>query len=115
MRRLFGLAFGSRANRWLLVLTAVAMCLLTIASQLELFALGVIMKKGPDFFELFSPTLQPSDSITVEELQSRWNELDPSHTGVVTKREATQFLSQHARNNFLDKVMSRLNRIFPVQ
>lgn len=49
MKRLFQLAFGNRSNRWLLLLTAVAMCLLTCASQLEIFALGVIAHKGAEF------------------------------------------------------------------
>lgn len=46
MRRLLRLAFQTGARRWLLSLSIAAMLLLTVASQLEIFTLGVITKKG---------------------------------------------------------------------
>ena len=55
MKELFKAAFGKHRHTFLLSMTIVAMCLLTFASQLEILALGIITKKGPDFFELFAP------------------------------------------------------------
>lgn len=119
MRHLFRLAFGSRPNRWLLLLTATAMCLMIFASQLEIFALGVIARKGPDFFELFAPVkegaFRSSDTVTREDLEKRWSELDTHSKGMVTKREAMEFLSLYKRADFLDQAMHRLNQIFPVR
>lgn len=44
MKRLFAIAFKNPLHRWLVALIVVAMCLLTVASQLEIFTLGVITK-----------------------------------------------------------------------
>ena len=52
---LFKTALLGRLHRYLIGLTIVFMILLTFASQLEIMALGIITKKGPGFFELFSP------------------------------------------------------------
>lgn len=48
MRLLFNLAFRNMKHRWLIGITILSMCLLTFASQLEMVALGIIAKIGPD-------------------------------------------------------------------
>jgi ABC-type multidrug transport system fused ATPase/permease subunit len=50
MRKLFNLAFHNKNNRGLAFLTILTMCLLTVASYLEILSLGVITKKGQDAF-----------------------------------------------------------------
>ena len=55
MKKLLQTALSERVNRRILVFIVFLMCLLTMASQLEIFALGMITKKGPNFFELFAP------------------------------------------------------------
>lgn len=118
MKRLFHIALSGNRNRWLLVLTALAMCFMIVASQLELFTLGVIARKGPDFFELFAPVkdgaFQAADAISYDELERRWRELDARARGKVTKQDAMEFLASHKRQDFLDNAMNRLNKIFPV-
>lgn len=118
MKKLFYTAFHNHKHRFLLILTVVAMCLLTLASQLEIFALGVITKKGPDFFELFAPIesgeLTRTDKVTKEELEQRWTMMDPQRKGIVTKSEATQFLKQWGKQDFIATVTTKLNALFPL-
>ena len=66
MRKLFRLGASCLANRWLLVVTAIAMCFLTVASLLELFALGVILRKGA-----------PSSDSLIDKVTDQLNRLFP--------------------------------------
>lgn len=118
MRRLFQIAFRNRKQRWLLVLTIVAMCFLTFASQLEIFTLGVITKKGPEFFELFAPieddTLVKTDKITFQQMEERFHQIDTAHQGSITKSEASHFYSQWRHRDFIEKAMNYLDSYFDV-
>ena len=49
MKRLFLIAFKQKKYQLRIIITVVAMLLLTLASQLEIFTLGVITKKAPNF------------------------------------------------------------------
>lgn len=51
MKRLFLAAFRSHKNRILVLVTVGMMCLLTFASQLEIFSLGVLTNQGSDLGE----------------------------------------------------------------
>lgn len=94
----------------MIAVTLVAMCLLTFASQLEIFTLGVITKKGPEFFELFAPIkdgqLQRTNSITLEQVDARFNEIDTSGSGVVTQEDASQFFARWRHRDFIETVMN---------
>ena len=72
MRRLFQTASLSRKHRLLWCLTIIAMILLTFASQLEIVALGIITRKGPDFFELFAPV---EDGKLQKNQEVDWNDV----------------------------------------
>ncbi len=119
MKLLFGIAFKNHKHRWLLGITIVAMCLLTFATQLEIFAFGVITKKGPDFFELFAPikegSLKKSDLVYRDSLDPRWEEIDKDNKGVISKAEASQFLVQWKPKNFIDQALTTLNEIIPIE
>lgn len=119
MKRLFQIAFGKQKHRFLIGLTLVAMCLLTIASQLEIFTLGVITKKGPEFFELFAPVqdgeLIRTDIVTHEQMEARFKEMDIQHTGVVSKAEATKFYQQWRHHDFIESGMTYLDSFFNVK
>src|ERR1700722_20314586 len=96
MRLLFRIAFKNHKHKILLLLTVVAMCMLTLATQLEIFSLGVITKKGPDFFELFAPfkdgKLERTDIVNKDIVNERWDEVDTDHKGYITKAEASAYL-----------------------
>lgn len=118
MRRLFRIAFQHRKHRFLIFLTLIAMCFLTVASQLEIFTLGVITKKGPEFFELFAPiedgNLKRTNRITHEEMEQRFQVMDTASNGVVTQEEASRFFAKWRHKDFIETAMSFVDGIFDV-
>lgn len=118
MKLLFRTAFQNRKLRVMLVLTIVAMCLLTFASQLEIFALGVITKKGPDFFELFAPIkdggLERVAEITKQQVDTRWADVTGALDLPITKENAAAFLNKQEKRNLLDTALTWLNSIVPI-
>lgn len=118
MRQLLSTAFRDRQHRFLLVLTLISMCLLTVASQLEIFSIGVITKKGPGFFDLFAPIheqrLKPSDEVTKEQFEQRWQQIDTQGAGVVTKADALLFLEKWKGGDIIEDALRQMNRVFPI-
>ena len=118
MRRLFQTALLGRAHRLLMGFTIVAMILLTFASQLEIVALGIITRKGPDFFELFAPIekgkLQKSQEVEWDEVQTRWGQLDPEKTGKVTRSDTVRFLSEYKGADLVEKVTHAVDQWLPI-
>jgi ABC-type multidrug transport system fused ATPase/permease subunit len=118
MKLLFKTAFQNHKHRALLFLTILTMCLLTFASQLEIFAVGVITKKGPDAFELFAPVkegkLIKSNVITKEDFKIRLDQLDTENKGFITTQDTSRFLSNNKKNDFIERTIILLNTIFPI-
>lgn len=118
MRELFKTALLGRKLRILVVFSIIFMILLTFASQLEIIALGVITKKGPDFFELFAPIkngkLEKKQIVRWQDVQTRWAELDPSGQDAVTPADATRFLSYYKGRDLVERVMNGLNHVIPI-
>lgn len=118
MKRLFKIALSNQKYRFLLGLTIIAMCFLTFASQLEIFTLGVITKKGPEFFELFAPVedgkLIKTDRISHDQLELRFHQIDENGSGYVTKSEAAQYYGQWRQRDFIETAMTYLDRYFDV-
>ena len=118
MKRLFQIAFSKQKHRFLIGLTLVAMLLLTFASQLEIFTLGVITKKGPEFFELFAPIkdgeLAKSDTVSYEQLEERFRAIASNGQDIITKEQAGQFLAKWRHKDFIETVMNELDRRFNV-
>lgn len=118
MKRLLKLAFRHKKYRLHIALTLFAMLFLTFASQLEIFTLGVITKKGPEFFELFAPIvdghLTRNDTVTHEMLEDRFQALDAENEGKVTAEDASLFLAKWRKHDFIETVMSFVDRSFDV-
>ncbi|CUI16326.1 transport ATP binding protein [Candidatus Protochlamydia naegleriophila] len=118
MRLLLRTALLGQRHRLLIGLTILSMILLTFASQLEVVALGVITRKGPDFFELFAPIkegkLDRQLEVTWEEVEQRWTQLDPAQEGMVTLHDTNQFLSEYKGRDLVEKVVEGLNVIIPI-
>jgi len=119
MKHLFRTALFHHKHRFLLGLTIIAMCLLTLASQMEIFALSVIMQKGPDAFELFGPIkdgkIQASQEISLENVNAQWPLIDTSHTGTIDKVKAAKYIQQWKNQNFVEKSIQKLDSIFPIK
>ena len=102
----------------LVCLTLLAMCLVTFANQLEIFALGVITQKGPDFFELFAPVqdgkLQSTDVITLQDVNQRWDAIASTATGAISKTDAIQYITEAKHNDFIGRLMATVNEWIPI-
>ena len=84
-----------------------------------MFSLGVVTKKGPDFFELFAPIenkqLAPKEFVSHEILQSRWQEIDVAKNGIVTKDDAEQFIDSHKKMGVVTQGLNYINKFIPVE
>ncbi len=112
MKGLLKTAFQSRKNFRLLIIIVVAMCLATIASQLELFAMGLITQKGPDFFELFSGK---GGSVSFADVESTWPKIVPSLSTPITLDDASNFMIQERSGDFLVRAFNYVNETFQVK
>lgn len=119
MKQLFQTALLARQHRLLIVFSIIAMIFLTFASQLEVVALGIMTRKGPDFFELFSPIqdgkLVNAHRVSWKEVEIRWKELDQTGTGIVTTEETTHFLTQlKGGGDLVGQVIHEVNQWLPI-
>ena len=114
MRHLFRTALLGRQHRFLIACAIVFMILLTFASQLEIVALGIITRKGPDFFELFAPVkdgkLQKRREVSWENVQERWKELDYQGQNKITPADTTHFLAEYKGLDLVEKVTHFVNQ-----
>lgn len=118
MRKLFTATLRNQKHRFLIIFTMLAMCLLTMASQLEVLSIGVITKKGPDFFELFGPiedgVLQKSDTIDFSQVEGRWSEIAGQGGAQISQEDASVFLSKVKSTDRIQQVINMLEGIFPI-
>jgi ABC-type multidrug transport system fused ATPase/permease subunit len=113
MKRLLSIAFSKGAYRYLFVFTLIFALGFTIATQLEMFSLGIVARKGPDFFELFGSGSHPS-TVSYTEMQSRWSELDSQGKGVVSRDEVSQYMGTHKKEGIIDRGIDAINRFLPI-
>lgn len=117
MKRLFKLILKKSSYRWLLFFAMLSMCLLSVASQFEIISLGIITKKGPDFFEVLSPASVDKTvpaSISKEQMEKRWAELDHGNKGFVTPEDTSLYLAQVKGGGLVDRVIRKVNDIIPI-
>ncbi len=101
MKLLLKAALRSRKHLSLLVITFVTLLCLTLASQMEMFALGVLSNNGADFFALFSTEQTvnaPKDSVSLRTVEAKWHEIDSGGTGVITKQQAATYMTAKETN-----------------
>lgn len=112
MKLLLKLAVRSRKHLSLLIATFLTLIALTIASQMEMFALGIMSNSGADFFTLFSSKnqekLTSQNSITFEEVQKRWGEIEQKNPGEVTKQEVAAYLATKKETNPLNWALNKV-------
>ena len=114
MKLLLKAALRSRRHLSLLMVTFLTLFALTIASQLEMFALGVLSNNGADFFALFAKegVSGSQDAISLQEVQESWPRIDKEGSGVITKKEAAAYLSVHKETNPLNWAMREVKEAF---
>lgn len=117
MKLLLKTALQSRQNVILLLWTLLLMCLLTFASQLEIFSIGIITKSGPGFFELFGSSGGGSlriEQVSQAEMLEKWDLIDSKGLGVITLDEANAYLAKKKGSDIVGKGVSWLDSYFPV-
>lgn len=115
MRLLLQAALRTRKHLVLLFVTFGTLILLTVGSQLEMFALGVLSNNGSDFFSLFSPSaasgVGAADGISLQDVQQKWAALDNGE-GLVTKQTASAYLATQREANPLNWVLHNIRQTF---
>lgn len=105
MKLLLQAALRNSRHFSLAVLTVVSLLFLTIANQCEMFSIGLMANTGSNFFSLFSDN---QDSVSIQEVEMRWNEIDTDQDGVITKQDASKFLAQKKDKNPLRLLMHKV-------
>lgn len=118
MNKLFKIAFSQPKYKLYLLFTILAMAFFTIASYLELVAIGVITEKGTSAFELFGRykhgELTEVSHLYREEMDERFNEIDVNHDGVITPADVRDYLSTVRRRGFVPKMISFVDQYVPI-
>lgn len=108
MRLLLLASLRNRKHLSLLIMTLVTLFCLTIASQLEMFALGIMSSSGSDFFKLFAAEPDaPTNIVSLQEVQEKWREIDVEGKGVITKQQASTYLAENEKMNPLGWILNR--------
>lgn len=118
MKLLLKLAIRSRKHLSLFFATLATLVLLTIASQMEMFALGVMSNSGADFFTLFGSKHQKqifsANQVTFDEVREKWAEIDQEGVGAITKQDAIAYLAQKKETNPLNWAMNKVRQRFDI-
>ena len=115
MKLLLKAALKSRRHLYLLLVTFGTLLLLTVASQMEMFALGVLTDRGADFFSLFGTKADkraPIEQVTWRDVEERWQEIDQDGRGAITKRDAALYMAKESRSNPLNWIMNKIQAYF---
>ncbi|PIS03071.1 MAG: ABC transporter ATP-binding protein [Chlamydiae bacterium CG10_big_fil_rev_8_21_14_0_10_42_34] len=109
MRLLLQAALRNSKHFTLAVLTFVTLLFSVVASQCEMFSVGLMANTGADFFTLFSPEgKKVKDKISLADVTRRWESIDLNEDGVITKQEAAAFIAQRKDANPLSWVMHKV-------
>lgn len=94
MKLLLQAALRTKRHLSLLIVTFITLLCLSVASQMEAFALGLLSNTGADFFALFGKpgAQETAASVSFQDVQSTWNQIDTTHTGVITKKQAASYM-----------------------
>lgn len=113
MAKLLKIAFSKSEYRWVLAFTVIFALGFTIATQLEMFTLGIVTRKGPDFFELFGSGKQAT-AVSQVELQNRWKEIGGSENGSISRTDVEHFLENHHREGIVDRGLDAIRGYLPI-
>lgn len=113
MKPLLKLAINSKKHLFLLIATFLSLIFLSIASQLEVFALGILSNKGADAFSLFSSDKKNNNQIIqLQTVIEKFPQIDKDHKGYITKEEASAYLaSTEVKSNPLNFALYKVKKI----
>jgi ABC-type multidrug transport system fused ATPase/permease subunit len=108
MKLLLKAALRVHRHLSLLAITLATLIGLTVASQIEMFSIGVIADTGTDFFTMFS---SEDEHVSIEDVKEKWKKIDQKKTGVITKDDAQTYMIKKSGNNPLKRVMYHLKKM----
>jgi len=118
MKLLLKAAFLNRKHYSLLFFTVIAMFMLTLGSQMEMFSLGVIAKTGPDLFMLFGKEkdgkLESVKELNLSDVEGKWDHIAQSPDGVMTQAAANSYLAAHGGTTIVQKIANFLDEHFHI-
>lgn len=111
MKLLLDAALRSHRHLYLFIITFFTLLCLTVSSQMEMFALGVLSNNGADFFTLFSQE-SDRDAVSLEQVQEKWDFVDRDKTGFITKQQAASYIAQRNEGNPLSWMLAKMKQKF---
>lgn len=113
MRLLLKLAINSKKHILLLLATFFSLIFLSIASQCEVFTLGILSEQGTDAFTLFADKAKNPDAIYLKTIEERFVDLDKDRKGYFTKQEAADYaVSSKSEINPLKVILHGVKKHF---
>jgi len=112
MKLLLKAALLNRKHYALLFITVIALFFMTVASQMEMFSLGVMTKAGPDAFALFGSS--KSETLSLNDVENKWVEIAGSKKALITKEEASAYIASQKGGNLVQKVTAFLDSHFQI-
>ncbi|MCB1106642.1 MAG: ABC transporter ATP-binding protein [Chlamydiia bacterium] len=113
MKLLLKAAIRVHRHLILFIFTFGAIIGLTIASQMEVFTLGVLTGNGADFFDLFAS--KEKGYVTREDIQDKWKKIDREGKGQISKDDAQNYMIKKKENNPLNRVMYQIKQKFRIE
>ena len=116
MKLLIAAALRSSRHLTMALLTLFSLLFLTLATQCEMFSLGLMANTGADFFSMFSPdSKKVQDKISIDEVMKTWEQIDVNHTNMITKQDAAKFLATRKNANPLAWMMHKVSSKFDLE
>lgn len=119
MRLLLKLVSKNKKHLVLFAFVAFGVIGLSVASQLEVFSVGVVVKTGSDFFLVFGKEkkngkLTKVSEVDFEEVNARLKEIQSDTTQPLTKEIVNEYLAKRTKKSFIQKGMDWLDKNFHI-
>lgn len=103
-------ALRTKKHLALLIVTFFSLIFLTVASQLEMFSLGILSNNGSDFFSLFSQ--HQVQEISLAQVQEKWDLIADKGTSLITQHSASSYLASQKETNPLNWILAQCKERF---
>lgn len=111
MRLLLQAALRTKKHFALFVTTFITLILLTVASQMEMFSLGILTNNGSDFFSMFSPEQEGSvEGVSLKQVQEKWEQVEEKSSSLITKQSAATYLGSKKETNPLNLILLKFKQ-----
>ncbi len=114
MKLLIQAAIRSSKHISLAIFTFLALILLTISNQLEMFSLGLMTNTtSTDFFSMFGEKKQgrvrTAEQVELNQIINKWDDIDKDKKGYVTKKDTAIYMSKKRDSNPVNHILRKLS------